>query len=268
MNTRREEINVHRMQFSLAKKLTTPNKLTSNHLAECLIVAHELDASISRLKQSSSLSFNEIEKNQQDILETLRSIDIKKSISPVNHMDNTTTKTAITGKTKDDPKPGTASHSKAPAGSKHRSGSNSRTTTNALDKPSMHPTIHEPHDDISSSADLQTLLLQQKNISAREIAQEEKTQQELTSELLELTSLLKENTIVMNETIQLQNTQLTEMYEHAEDNVEELDEQKEKMNKQQQLQSNSLWTTVYALITVFVTFTLTYVVIRLFPKPR
>lgn len=80
------------------------------------------------------------------------------------------------------------------------------------------------------------------------------------------------------------------MFEHAEDNVEELDEQKDKvsrsflcwiiystsrhlfiyivqMNKQQQLQSNSLWTTVYALVSVFVTFSLTYAVIRIFPKP-
>jgi hypothetical protein len=50
------------------------------------------------------------------------------------------------------------------------------------------------------------------NISAREIAEEEKTQRELTSELLELTSLLKENTIVMNETINIQNTVCETVY--------------------------------------------------------
>jgi len=121
--------------------------------------------------------------------------------------------------------------------------------------------------DDASPEEIQTLLLQQKNISVREIELEEQSQRQLTSELLELTSILKESTTLMNETINIQNKQLAEIFEHAEENVEELDEQKENMNKQQQLQAHSVWTTVWTLVTVFVTFSMTYAVIRMFPKP-
>ena len=52
---------------------------------------------------------------------------------------------------------------------------------------------------------MQTLMLQQKGLSAMEVDQEIKNHNKLTAELAELTTLLKESTLTMSESISTQN---------------------------------------------------------------
>lgn len=264
--TMREEVSIHRMQYFLEKKLSTLQRESSGDFRVDLQVAFELDRRISMHKGKNHC---ELKDKQENIWRKLN--ELRCTVSEAN---GTTCDL-------DDSDDFSCNHSSFSSNSYKKEGIHGSShdhireakTSSMLKDDGSEPRIHisETKDSssgsVSSSADIQSLLLQQKNISAREIAEEEKSQRELTSELLELTGVLKENTVLMNETITVQNKQLESIYHHAEDNVEELDEQRDKMNKQQQLQSSSLWSTVWALLTVFACFSLTYGVIRAFPKP-
>eukprot|EP00601_Ochromonadales_sp_CCMP2298_P035427 CAMPEP_0173356098 /NCGR_PEP_ID=MMETSP1144-20121109/18125_1 /TAXON_ID=483371 /ORGANISM="non described non described, Strain CCMP2298" /LENGTH=264 /DNA_ID=CAMNT_0014304867 /DNA_START=89 /DNA_END=880 /DNA_ORIENTATION=+ len=121
----------------------------------------------------------------------------------------------------------------------------------------------------SSSADrIQSLLRDQKDLSAQQLDSERRTKEGLVRELTDLTGMLKESTLQINRSVNVQNVQLSSIRDYAAGNSVELENQKKGINKRTQSMGMSLWTTVVLMVWVLGLFSATYMVIRLLPVPR
>ena len=125
-----------------------------------------------------------------------------------------------------------------------------------------------PFDDTTSAEKIQNLLIQQKTILSKELEDEKRSQDILALELADLTNVLKEATLNMHQSVYQQNIQLDQIQHHAVENVEELERQKKKMTEREKVMKSSIWGTFGSIIWVIVLFIVTYIVIRLFPKPK
>ena len=122
-------------------------------------------------------------------------------------------------------------------------------------------------EDTSSAEQIQSLLLQQKDEATRAFEQERQTQADLTAEVSRLTGALKEATLQMSRSVQEQNLHLDSLSHVAAENQAELEKQSGKTKEQANEMGTSVWATVGAVVWLVTLFVLTYVVIRLFPKP-
>jgi len=122
--------------------------------------------------------------------------------------------------------------------------------------------------DSASATKMQALLLQQKDLATQALEQERRDQALLSEEVNRLTSVLKEAALQMNRSVLEQNAQLDSLQTFAADNQAELDKQASKTKEQVSTMTTSMWATVGAVVWLVVMFIATYVVIRLFPKPR
>jgi hypothetical protein len=122
--------------------------------------------------------------------------------------------------------------------------------------------------DTASATKMQALLLQQKDLATQALEQERRDQALLSEEVNRLTSVLKEAALQMNRSVLEQNAQLDSLQTVAADNQAELDKQASKTKEQVSTMTTSMWATVGAVAWLVVMFIATYVVIRLFPKPR
>mmetsp|Transcript_2491 Transcript_2491/g.3873 ORF Transcript_2491/g.3873 Transcript_2491/m.3873 type:complete len:272 (-) Transcript_2491:1222-2037(-) len=121
--------------------------------------------------------------------------------------------------------------------------------------------------DVVSAENIQALLQDQKANSAKELEYEQKTQQELMNDLAELTGILKDSTLQINRSVLEQNEQLTSIHHFASENHTELDYQKKQLNERSKEMKSSLWSSVLLICIVFTIFSVTYLIIRIFPKP-
>ena len=124
-----------------------------------------------------------------------------------------------------------------------------------------------PVDDSSSAERIQSLMLQQKDLSVQALEQERRTQAVLSEEVSRLTSVLKEAALHMQHSLQQQNVHLDSLQHVAAENQTELDKQTGKTKEQVKEMTGSVWATVGSVVWMIAMFVATYVVIRLFPKP-
>eukprot|EP01032_Pedospumella_encystans_P021216 gene21216-24078_t len=120
--------------------------------------------------------------------------------------------------------------------------------------------------DTASGERIQHLLQDQKDLSAKDLEVEQRTQAMLVNELTELTSMLKDSTIGINRAVKIQNIQLASMGVHAAENRDELEKQKQRMKESTQGMTSSIWSTVWTMLWVVGVFSATYAVIRLLPN--
>lgn len=149
---RTEAINIHRMQLTIAKTLATPSRLSPQHLADCSAAAHELDARISKIDSHACYGLQDFQLKQKELWRVLNSvintslreksesvtiedIEKKRHDNDIEISHNTAT-IRMKGKYVKEKATGMMPFTAPPAGT-----------------------------DISSSADIQTLLLQQKVMS-------------------------------------------------------------------------------------------------------
>ena len=112
------------------------------------------------------------------------------------------------------------------------------------------------------------LLQQSADMDAQEIEQERMKHDELLFHMSDLVSGLKDTTMLMNKMVAEQNVNLSEIQQEAGQNIEELDQQKERMKQETAKMTMSFWTTLYTAAMLIIMFVATYVVIKIFPKPR
>jgi len=127
---------------------------------------------------------------------------------------------------------------------------------------------HNAHSQDTTSAEkIQSLLQQSKDISAQELEQEQHKHDQLLGQVGELVGSLKEATLLMSKLVVEHNAQLDEITEVAGENMAELGDQREKMKETAKEMSTSIWTTVGTLFWLMSMFVVTYVAMRMFPKP-
>ena len=139
-----------------------------------------------------------------------------------------------------------------------------------LEKSHKNQHIDDNSDNINNvvtSDRIQELLQMQQDTFQSEMDQEHNLQQEITSDLCTLTDMLRETTIRMQENIRKQNMDLVEIQQEASENVELLAEQQSRMNKKHDEMSMSFYSTLVLIVSSLGLFILTFIVIRLFPKP-
>ena len=122
--------------------------------------------------------------------------------------------------------------------------------------------------DTTTAAGITSLLQQSADISAQEIEQERQKHDALLWQMSELVNGLKDTTLLMNKLVVEQNVNLAEIQQEAGQNIEELDQQKDKMAEETKKMTMSLWTTLYMAAWLVGMFIATYVVIKIFPKPK
>eukprot|EP01040_Poterioochromonas_malhamensis_P014881 gene14881-16560_t len=122
-------------------------------------------------------------------------------------------------------------------------------------------------DDKVSGEKIQKLLQQQKDIHSKELAEEQRTKNALLQELTDLTGILKNSTLDINRSVLFQNQQLTDIQKFAFENQEEIENQKKKMAERTKGMTTSIWTSIATIAWIAFLFVVTYIVIRLFPKP-
>jgi len=122
-------------------------------------------------------------------------------------------------------------------------------------------------DDKVSGEKIQKLLQQQKDIHSKELAEEQRTKNALLQELTDLTGILKNSTLDINRSVLFQNQQLTDIQKFAFENQEEIENQKKKMAERTKGMTTSIWTSIVTIAWIAFLFVVTYIVIRLFPKP-
>jgi len=127
----------------------------------------------------------------------------------------------------------------------------------------------DAHDapDTTSAEKITSLLQQSKDISAQELEQEQHKHNQLLGQVSDLVGSLKEATLLMNKLVVEQNVQLDEITQVAAENMDELSDQREKMKEATKEMGTSVWTTVGTLLWLMIMFAVTYMVMRLFPKP-
>ena len=121
--------------------------------------------------------------------------------------------------------------------------------------------------DTTSAEKITSLLQQSKDISAQELEQEQHKHNQLLGQVSELVGSLKEATLLMNKLVEEQNVQLDEITQVAGENMNELSDQREKMKEATKEMGTSVWATVGTLLWLMTMFAVTYMVMRLFPKP-
>jgi flagellar biosynthesis/type III secretory pathway M-ring protein FliF/YscJ len=72
----------------------------------------------------------------------------------------------------------------------------------------------------------------------------------------------------MNKMVVEQNVNLDEIQQEAGQNIEELEQQKDRMKRETAKMTMSFWTTLYTAAWLIVMFVGTYIVIKIFPKPK
>ena len=122
--------------------------------------------------------------------------------------------------------------------------------------------------DASSAEKIQSLLLQQKDLTTQALEEERKSHAMLSAEVASLTSALKDATIMMSKSVQEQNVHLESLEQAATENQTELDRQQKRAKEQTKVMFTSVWTTMASVIWIVSLFIATYIVIRLFPKPQ
>ena len=129
--------------------------------------------------------------------------------------------------------------------------------------------VADAHDapDTTSAEKITSLLQQSKDISAQDLEQEQHKHNQLLGQVSELVGSLKEATLLMNKLVVEQNVQLDEITQVAAENMDELSDQREKMKEATKEMGTSVWTTVGTLLWLMIMFAVTYMVMRLFPKP-
>ena len=127
--------------------------------------------------------------------------------------------------------------------------------------------VQQQQHDTTSGQKITALLQQSQLISTQELEHEQAKHTELISEVSELVGSLKDAALLMHKLVGEQNIQLDEMGVVAEENMTELSAQKEKMKEQTKAMTSSVWTTVGTIIWLLALFTITYAVMRIFPKP-
>jgi hypothetical protein len=151
-----EAINVHRMQLSLTKKLTTPNRLTSSQWAECSAAVIELNRRISKLNSDACDDFVDLKQKQKAILRLFDNINhMHEQQTDDTHCEKSN-RNDIVNKGNSNGDDATVSIPKCDiSGEKARS----NTAQQRENRPKVTPAA-----DISSASDsdMQTLLLQQK----------------------------------------------------------------------------------------------------------
>lgn len=155
-------MNIHRMQLALTKMLTTPNRLTGQSLRECHEAVYELDMRLAQVDKDSCSEWNNLEKKQQDIVRTLQDSNIQRKLSIDEDTAEDESESLIIANTQDkeNSSPASRNKSKEVKGDlRSQMSSKSSTTKRHVTDKSNGPL---PDEDISSSADIQTLLLQQK----------------------------------------------------------------------------------------------------------
>eukprot|EP01036_Dinobryon_divergens_P026969 gene26969-35674_t len=120
--------------------------------------------------------------------------------------------------------------------------------------------------DTISAENIQTLLLDQRISSAKELESEQRTQMTLLKDLTELTGILKDSTMQISRSVVEQNEQLSSIQLHAEENKEKLDNQRKQLNERSKKMESSLWNSMSLIVAVLLLFALTYIVIRLLPN--
>lgn len=123
------------------------------------------------------------------------------------------------------------------------------------------------HNETTSADKIHQLLQKQKDLSSQEIESEKKEQQMLAIELSDLTATLKESSLQINKTVAGQNQNLKMIKSHAISNAAELDSQNKKMRERQKTMQTGFWASISSLIFILVGFTVTYLIIRIMPKP-
>lgn len=124
------------------------------------------------------------------------------------------------------------------------------------------------YDDTTTVDKIQSLLVQQKTISREAMETEQKTQLELSEELLEMTTILKKSTVRMNQSVKQQNVQLDSIQVHAADNIESLEEQRKMMSETSKVMKKSIWSTFGSIFWIIGMFIFTYLIMRILPKPK
>ena len=123
------------------------------------------------------------------------------------------------------------------------------------------------NNNVVTSDRIQELLQMQQDTFQSEMDREQNLQQEITSDLCTLTDMLKETTIRMHENIRKQNMDLVEIQQEASENVELLAEQQLRMNRKHDQMSMGFFSTLVLILSSLGLFILTFIIIRLFPKP-
>jgi hypothetical protein len=123
------------------------------------------------------------------------------------------------------------------------------------------------NDDTTRVDKIQSLLVQQKTISREEMEIEQKTQLELSEDLLEMTTVLKKSTIRMNQSVTQQNIQLDSIQVHSADNIESLEEQRKMMSDSVKVMKTSIWSGLGSIFWILGMFVFTYLIMRILPKP-
>lgn len=158
-----ESMNIHRMQLALTKMLTTPNRLTGQSLRECHEAVYELDMRLAQVDKDMCSEWNNLEKKQQDIVRTLQDSNIQRKLSIDEDTAEDESESLIIANTQDKENSSPASRNKSKemviGDLRSQMSSKSSTTKRHVTDKSNGPS---PDEDISSSADIQTLLLQQK----------------------------------------------------------------------------------------------------------
>jgi hypothetical protein len=126
---------------------------------------------------------------------------------------------------------------------------------------------NDTREDETTAAGITSLLQQSADLRALEIEQERQKHTELLFHMSDLVGGLKDSTILMNKLVVEQNEQLEQIGQEAEENVGELERQKQSMEKETKKMTMSFWTTVYTAAWLIFMFIVTYVVIKIFPKP-
>lgn len=119
----------------------------------------------------------------------------------------------------------------------------------------------------TSGNKIASLLQQSQHISTLELEHEQAKHEQLVSEVGELVGSLKDAALLMNKFVVEQNLQLDDMAVMASENVTELSDQQDKMKRQTKEMSSSVWTTLGTVMWLLGLFSLTYAIMRLFPKP-
>lgn len=122
--------------------------------------------------------------------------------------------------------------------------------------------------DTTTSAGISSLLQQSADMDAQEIEQERMKHDELLFHMSDLVSGLKDTTLLMNKMVVEQNVNLDEIQQEAGQNIEELEQQKDRMKRETAKMTMSFWTTLYTAAWLIVMFVGTYIVIKIFPKPK
>lgn len=123
----------------------------------------------------------------------------------------------------------------------------------------------DSYDDEGSNE--QQLLHKQLLLSSSELDEQRLNQQLLLRELAGLTDSLKEGILKVNSQVKEQNLELDAISAYASKNFSELATQRERMGKKEKEMKRGVFESAYTVLWVLALLVVTYVAIRLAPKP-